>query len=132
MATPAGAHTCCQGSPSSPATKPCASPALLASTLFGQVLVSEEVMAEVLSGGHPVREESTKAAICSGWIMGFSILDEPGWSLVTTDSSHQWNSLREALLEPSRWAELLIELATAFACTKQLRKPKTTPFISSP
>jgi hypothetical protein len=80
----------------------------LASTLFGQVLVSEEVMAEVLSGGHPAREESIKAAICSGWLMGFSILDEPGWSLVTTDSSHQWNSLREALLEPSRWAGLLI------------------------
>ena len=76
--------------------------------LFGQVLMSEEVMAEVLSKGHPAREESIKAAICSGWLRGFSLLDERGWSLVTTDSSHQRNSLREALLEPSRWAGLLI------------------------
>jgi hypothetical protein len=49
--------------------------------LFGQVLMSEEVMAEVLSKGHPAREESIKAAICSGWLRGFSLLDEPGWSL---------------------------------------------------
>ena len=36
--------------------------------LFGQVLVTEEVMAEVLSGGHPAREEPLKAAIASGWL----------------------------------------------------------------
>jgi len=30
---------------------------------FGQVLVTEEVMAKVLSGGHPTREEPIKDAI---------------------------------------------------------------------
>jgi predicted nucleic acid-binding protein len=34
--------------------------------LFGQVLVTEEVMAEVLSGGHPSREDPIKDAIASG------------------------------------------------------------------
>ena len=36
--------------------------------LFGQVLATEEVMAEVLSGGYPAREEPIKAAIYSGWL----------------------------------------------------------------
>jgi hypothetical protein len=48
--------------------------------------------------------------------MTFSLLDEPWLSMVTTDSSHQQGSLREALLKPSRWAGLLILLATAFSC----------------
>ena len=64
--------------------------------------------------------------------MTFSLLDEPWLSLVTTDSSHQQGSLREALLKSSRWAGHLILLATAFACKKQLRTSMTNPFISSP
>jgi hypothetical protein len=40
--------------------------------------------------------------------MTFSLLDEPWLPLVTTDGSNQQGSLREALLEPSRWAGLLI------------------------
>ncbi len=38
--------------------------------------------------------------------MTFSLLDEPWLPLITTDGSHQQGSLREALLEPSRWAGL--------------------------
>jgi len=38
--------------------------------------------------------------------MAFSLLDEPWLPLVTTDGSHQQGSLREALLEPSRWGGL--------------------------
>jgi len=38
--------------------------------------------------------------------MTFSLLDEPWLPLVTTDGSNQQGSLREALLEPSRWAGL--------------------------
>ncbi len=76
--------------------------------LFGQVLVTEEGMAEVLSAGYPAREEPIQAAIASGWHRAFSLLDEARLSLDTTDSSHQQSTLHEALLEPSRWAGLLI------------------------
>jgi CRISPR system Cascade subunit CasA len=38
--------------------------------------------------------------------MSYSLLAEPWLPLVTTDGSHQQGSLREALLEPSRWAGL--------------------------
>lgn len=41
--------------------------------LFGQVLVTEEVMAEVLSGGHPAREEPIRAAIASGWLSAIAV-----------------------------------------------------------
>jgi predicted nucleic acid-binding protein len=41
--------------------------------LFGQVLVSEEVMAEVLSGGYPAREEPIQAAIASGWLRAVAV-----------------------------------------------------------
>ena len=41
--------------------------------LFGQVLVTEEVMAEVLSGGHPAREEPIRAAIASGWLSTIAV-----------------------------------------------------------
>jgi len=41
--------------------------------LFGQVLVTEEVMAEVLCGGHPTREEPIKAAIASGWLKAVAL-----------------------------------------------------------
>jgi predicted nucleic acid-binding protein len=40
--------------------------------LFGQVLVTEEVMAEVLSG-YPAREEPIQAAICSGWLRAVAV-----------------------------------------------------------
>ena len=38
--------------------------------------------------------------------MTYSLLAEPWLPLVTTDGSHQQGSLREALLEPCRWAGL--------------------------
>jgi CRISPR system Cascade subunit CasA len=38
--------------------------------------------------------------------MTYSLLAEPWLQLITTDGSHQQGSLREALLEPSRWAGL--------------------------
>jgi predicted nucleic acid-binding protein len=41
--------------------------------LFGQVLVTEEVMAEVLSGGFPAREEPIQAAIASGWLKAVAV-----------------------------------------------------------
>lgn len=41
--------------------------------LFGQVLVTEEVMAEVLSGGYPAREEPIQAAIASGWLRAVAV-----------------------------------------------------------
>jgi predicted nucleic acid-binding protein len=41
--------------------------------LFGQVMVSEEVMAEVLSGGYPAREEPIQAAIASGWLRAVAV-----------------------------------------------------------
>lgn len=41
--------------------------------LFGQVLVTEEVMAEVLSGRHPAREEPLKAAITAGWLRAVAL-----------------------------------------------------------
>jgi len=68
--------------------------------------IGQDLLA-ALPGGIELKDVQAAAAM-GGWLRGFSILDEPGWSLVTTDSSHQWNSLREALLKPSRWAGLLI------------------------
>lgn len=41
--------------------------------LFGQVLVAEEVMAEVLSGGYPAREEPFRVAIASGWLRAVAV-----------------------------------------------------------
>ena len=52
--------------------------------LFGQMLVSEEVMADEPSGGYPAREKPIKSAICSGWLRSFSLLKEPWLSFISS------------------------------------------------
>ena len=41
--------------------------------LFGQMLVSEKVMAELLSGSYPAKEAPIKAAIAAGWLRAVAV-----------------------------------------------------------
>ena len=87
--------------------------------LFGQVLVTEEVMAEVLSGGYPAREEPIQAAIASGWLRDVAV-DSSEPALPDLDEGEA-ASIRLALISGPQTLLLIDERAA-----ERLRRPSAS------